>query len=449
MSGIAGVAARDRAADVIEMLEALSHRGRQGIQVFEAGDATLGAVAAAGKAPAWDAALGLVQDECGPGRFACARSGPGRLELRRDPLGAAPLYLGRTRDGALAFASEVRALLRVARDVRELPPGSRWADGRIQPGRPLALVPGRQDHPRQLAWELRTCLEAAVVRALARGGAGAWLSGGLDSSTLAALAQRNGARLHTFAGGLDGAGDLRFAREAADYLGTRHHQVTLTAARLKVVLPAVVASLESFDALLVRASVVNHLVAEVAADYVDAVFSGEGGDELFAGHAYLRELPIEQLPAELLDLASRLHNTALQRVDRSAARFGLAVHTCFLDPEVVALALAIPAEYKIRAGVEKWILREAMEGLLPAGVLARPKTRFWEGAGVESLLAELAEDEVSDDDFRRERRLANGWLLDSKEELLNYRYFRERFGDLRDLDWMGRTKDRPRAEAVG
>ena len=55
-------------------------------------------------------------------------------------------------------------------------------------------------------------------------------------------------------------------------------------------MPAVIYHLESFDALLVRSSITNYLVAQAAADFVPAVFSGEGGDELFAGYAYLKAL---------------------------------------------------------------------------------------------------------------------------------------------------------------
>ncbi len=140
----------------------------------------------------------------------------------------------------------------------------------------------------------------------------------------------------------------------------------------------------------------------------------------------------------------RLHNTALQRVDRCAYAHGLVPHVPFADLEFVRYALCIPAEYKIhRQGgtlVEKWILRRAFQGQLPDAVLWRPKAKFWQGAGVETLLAEHAEGSVTDADFRRERVLPNGWQLHSKEELFYYRIFREQFGEIPNLDWMGRTK---------
>jgi asparagine synthase (glutamine-hydrolysing) len=145
----------------------------------------------------------------------------------------------------------------------------------------------------------------------------------------------------------------------------------------------------------------------------------------------------------LVDITSRLHNTALQRVDRSASAHGLVAHVAFLDPEVVDYALRIPAELKIRDGVEKWILRRAMDGLLPESVLNRRKAKFWEGAGVGDLMAQHADERIGDDEFCRERRLPNGWTLNAKEELMYYRIFRDHFGDFADLSWMGRTKGAP------
>ena len=86
-----------------------------------------------------------------------------------------------------------------------------------------------------------------------------------------------------------------------------------------------------------------------------------------------------------------------------------------------------------------------MDGLLPERVLQRTKSKFWQGTGLGDLLARHAEEHVSDDEFQRERVLANGWTLNSKEELLYYRVFREQFGELPELSWMGRTKGAPQA----
>ena len=162
-----------------------------------------------------------------------------------------------------------------------------------------------------------------------------------------------------------------------------------------------------------------------------------------ADYEYLKSLPPEQLPAELVDITNRLHNTALQRVDRSASAHGLVAHVAFLDPEVVDYALRIPAELKIRDGVEKWILRRAMDGWLPESVLGRGKAKFWEGAGVGDLMAQHADEKIGDNAFGRERHLPNGWTLNTKEELMYYRHFKEHFGRLEDLSWMGRTKGAP------
>jgi asparagine synthase (glutamine-hydrolysing) len=187
----------------------------------------------------------------------------------------------------------------------------------------------------------------------------------------------------------------------------------------------------------------NYLVAKAAAEYVPAVFSGEGGDELFAGYEYLKTLDLADLSAELVDITNRLHNTALQRVDRCSSAFGTVAQVSFLDPDVVDYALKIPADLKLRNGVEKWVLREAMKGALPDAVLERPKAKFWEGAGVEDFLARHAERKISDAEFLNERQLRNGWCLNTKEELFYYRIFREYFGDFNDLAWLGRTKGSP------
>jgi asparagine synthase (glutamine-hydrolysing) len=439
MSGIAGIAQPGKQNDVKRMLDKIAHRGAE-TKIVETDRFTLGVT----QAHAQPAAIEQLQqmhvagDQAGEGHFALA--GGDDLVLKRDPLGVAPLYFGQTKDGVLCFASEVKGLLAQTRDIHELPPGHTFDGQQLEAYFQLENQPALEEPPESIARELRRRLEKAVEKNAGRGNVGAWLSGGLDSSSLAALARPHCQPFHTFTAGLAGAPDIEHAQYVAQFIHSVHHVMYVELDGLLAVLPEVIYYLESFDAWLVRSSIMNYLVAKVASDYVPAVFSGEGGDELFAGYEYLKTLDPAKLPEELIDITSRLHNTALQRVDRSASAHGTVAYTALLNPEVVDYALRIPVEYKLRAGVEKWILRQALAGALPTSVLERTKAKFWEGAGVEDLLARHAEEKVSDFDFELERRLPNGWILNSKEELLYYRIFREHFGTLGNLSWMGRTK---------
>lgn len=461
MAGIAGVAAGGQRKQVKGMLARMAHRGGAGSRIIEGDDATFGALwPRAQLAPTsatfrtravWDGGRPPLPDPEALGQirrpFALAVATPGGPFLARDRLGVCPLYYGRTGDGALCFASEVKALLPATCDVNEFPPGT-WLRGDGEPQAFAELEPGPplERDAEEIALGLRLRLERAVGQRIDSDVMGAWLSGGLDSSAMVALARPHVGLLHTFAAGLAGAPDLAYARQVAKALGTVHHEVVVTLDDMLTVLPDVIYHLESFDALLVRSSITNYLVAQRAAQHVTSAFSGEGADELFAGYRYLQKLEQDQLPAELAGITRRLHNTALQRVDRSAAAHGLVVYVPFLDPEVVDYAMRIPAGLKLRQrgrASEKWILRRALAGALPERVLWRHKAKFWQGAGVQDLLAQHAEETVSDADLQRERQLPNGWVLNSKEELMYYRVFRERFGALANLDWMGRSKSAP------
>jgi asparagine synthase (glutamine-hydrolysing) len=445
MSGIAGIARPGQIELVNQMLDKMLHRGRDWRETLESQGTTFGITGSKIQKSDWAEleSSNLIRDRAGQGHFAQAQVRPGGFVLSRGAVGVRPLYYGWTSDGAFCFASEMKGLLVATRDIHELPNGRSFDGTQMKKLTEIAVQTPEEGAPESFAVELRSRLEKAVEKRIGDGDVGAWLSGGLDSSAMAALARPHVEKLHTFAAGLPGAPDLEYARAVAEFIDSDHHECIVQPQEIFATLPDAIYALESFDALLVRSSVMNYLVARAASEFVPAVFSGEGGDELFAGYEYLKALDPADLCGELVDITKRLHNTALQRVDRCSSAFGTVAHVGFLDPDVLEYALKIPADLKLRNGVEKWVLREAMKGSLPDAVLQRPKAKFWEGAGVEDFLAQHAEQKISDGEFEHARRLPNGWLLNTREELFYYRIFREHFGEFDDLSWMGRTKGAP------
>jgi len=445
MAGIAGIARQGAEKEVAEMLEKMNHRGRAKSALFQAEGTTMGMI--------WNEVennivlkyldVESVADDQDPGHCASAKAEKGRFLFQRDELGVAPLYTGIDKHGSVCFSSEVKALLPFTDNVTEIPAGHR-SDGTSHKAYfELISVNPVSINPDLLAKQLRKNLDEAVKKCIRTEDTGSWLSGGIDSSTISALAARHLKKLKTFAAGLKGAPDLEFATETARFIKSEHHEVIVTMNDLVHSLPEVIYHLESFDALLVRSSIINFLVAKRASDYVADVFSGEGGDELFAGYEYLKTIPVDLLADELIKITKSLHNTAFQRVDRCASAHGIVAHIVFTNPEVVKLAFSIPVKYKINNNIEKWILRRAMEGSLPDQILKRPKEKFWEGAGVKELISEYAGNQISDKDFQHERRLPGGWLINTKEELYYYRIFTDHFGAGIDLSWMGRTSGSP------
>jgi asparagine synthase (glutamine-hydrolysing) len=256
------------------------------------------------------------------------------------------------------------------------------------------LEPGEDPEP---IWrELRLVLEAAVRKwMVADVEVGSFLSGGLDSSIIAALAARAIDRpLKTFSVGTPGSPDLAAARAVAEHIGSDHHELTFTAEDLAEVLPHVIYHLESADIDLVRSALPTHFATTLARRHVKAVLTGEGADELFAGyayhHAYARKP--RALADELTRSLGAMHNINLQRVDRITMAQGLEARTPFLDRDLIDFAQSIPAAVKMKvdettnATIEKWILRKACEDLLPAELVWRKKAQFDEGSGAVAAL---------------------------------------------------------------
>jgi asparagine synthase (glutamine-hydrolysing) len=275
---------------------------------------------------------------------------------------------------------------------------------------------------------------------------GVSLSGGLDSSIVSMIASRETPGLHSFVVGVEGGEDLEASRLMADTLGTQHHEYIYNEQDMLKVLPDVVYYLESFDPALVRSAIPNYMLAEMASDYVKVMLTGEGADELYAGYSYLQrfEQP-DSLQKELVYITEALHNTNLQRGDRMSMAHGLEARVPFLDVESVSMALSLPSEWKLQddSRPAKSLLRRAFEGYLPDEIVYRPKMKFSKGAGSSDILAERADEKVSDGEFREEtERLQQDWdyTLPNKEALLYYKMLRENYQDEWIMPNMGRSR---------
>lgn len=365
------------------------------------------------------------------GMFAlCVVSAEGEFLVARDRYGLKPLYWGR-RGRSLYFASEMKALVNRCEGIEPFPPGHYFhsSEGlvcyREKEQEEKAISPTSLN---EACLRLRTILQKSVAKCLpARGKIGILLSGGLDSSIVAAMACSLGAEVKSFAVGHEKSLDLIYARKVAQSLGLEHHEYIYKPEELKSILPKVIYHLESFDWSLVPSAVANYLATRSVREHgLDYVLMGEGGDELFGGYHYLKTKSPQEQINEMENLLKAGHSMGFQRVDRMTSAHGLICNLPFMDYELIRLATSLPVEWKISPeGTEKWILREAFRTDLPEEIINRRKDEFSQGSGMAEMMAQMIASEITDEEFTRERQVTPEVTLYSKEELYYYRIFRQ------------------------
>jgi len=342
-----------------------------------------------------------------------------RYLIARDPIGVMPLYYGRDENGMLWVASELKAIEPQCVQVQAFPPGHSLDsnDGEIR----RWYQPSWREYDNATTpanpTDLRQTLETAIHRQLMCDVPyGVLLSGGLDSSLVASIAQRYSdkriesddrdqawwPRLHSFAIGLQDSPDLAAARIAAEAIGTQHHEFHYTVDEGLDALADVIRHIETFDVTTIRASTPMFLLARrIKAMGIKMVLSGEGADEIFGGYLYFHKAPNAQaFHEETVRKIEKLHQFDCLRANKSMAAWGVEARVPFLDLEFVDYAMSMDPAAKMAGDgkPEKGVLREAGRGLLPEEILWRQKEQFSDGVGYGWIdaLKDHAEAQVSD-----------------------------------------------------
>jgi len=322
----------------------------------------------------------------------------------RDAIGITPLYTGWGLDGSIWFASEMKALNDDCERFECFPPGhiyssklggyKRW----YNPPWYSEDIPSTPYDP----LVLREAFEKAVLKRLMTDVPfGVLLSGGLDSSLVAAVASRYlagtevarqwGAKLHTFCIGLQGSPDLKAAKEVADYLGSFHHEFDFTVQEGIDAIEEVIYHVETYDVTTIRASTPMFLMSrKIKSLGVKMVLSGEGSDEIFGGYLYFHKAPNkEELHRETCRKIKSLHLYDCLRANKSTSAWGVEARVPFLDKEFINISMGIDPEWKMvrpdLGRIEKWVLRKAFDDAenpyLPKHILYRQKEQFSDGVG--------------------------------------------------------------------
>lgn len=342
-----------------------------------------------------------------------------KVFLGRDSYGVRPLFKLLTDDGFLAICSEAKGLIDLKHSMTSspkidpFPPGhyevfDLKASGKVAS---VELMKFRnfKDEPHHVVCDsleklqegpdretvkrnIRLLFENAVrKRLMAHRRIGCLLSGGLDSSLVAATLiklmkeKKVPYPLQTFAIGMEDSPDLQAARKVANYIGSEHHEIIFDAEEGIQAVDEVIFTLETYDITTVRASVGMYLISKYIRKKTDSVviFSGEGSDELTQGYIYFHKAPSPEEAAEDSErLLRELYLFDVLRADRTTAAHGLELRVPFLDHRFTAYYLSLPPELRMpKNGVEKYLLREAFEdsNLLPKDILWRPKEAFSDG----------------------------------------------------------------------
>ncbi|KAL4819092.1 hypothetical protein BDW67DRAFT_155205 [Aspergillus spinulosporus] len=373
-----------------------------------------------------------------------------RVVAARDPIGICSFYIGWSSEtpGAVYFASELKSLHPVCDKIEAFPPGhvfdsksgefSRyfqpsWWDPTNIPSAPVDYKAIRESLTRSVRKRLMAEVPYGVL-----------LSGGLDSSLVASIAQRETLRmqkassgvkseangelvgiddenelstvnsfqqLQSFSIGLPGAPDTEAAMEVAKFLGTKHHALTFTIEDGLNALSDVIYHLETYDVTTIRASTPMYLLSrKIKGLGVKMVLSGEGSDEIFGGYLYFHAAPNkEEFHKETVRRVKNLHLADCLRANKSTSAWGLEARVPFLDKAFIETSMSVDPQEKMitKDRIEKYILRKAfdtsdepdVEPYLPDKILWRQKEQFSDGVGYSWIdgLKDHAELHVTDE----------------------------------------------------
>ncbi|WP_375322023.1 asparagine synthase B [Aliivibrio logei] len=340
--------------------------------------------------------------------------------IGRDHIGIIPMYHGYDEHGNYYVASEMKALVPVCKSISEFPPGHFYSSKDVEPTRYYLRdwmeYDAVKDNPTSKD-DLKQALEDAVKRQLMTDVPyGVLLSGGLDSSITSAVAKKFAAmrieddqqsqawwpQLHSFAVGLEGAPDLKAAREVADQIGTVHHEMTYTIQEGLDAIRDVIYHIETYDVTTIRASTPMYLLGrKIKAMGIKMVLSGEGADEIFGGYLYFHKAPNKkEFHEETVRKLLALNMFDCARANKSLAAWGVEGRVPFLDKEFIDVAMRLNPQDKMcgNGKMEKHILRECFEDDLPAAIAWRQKEQFSDGVGYSWIdtLRETAEAKVTD-----------------------------------------------------
>ena len=394
----------------------------------------------------------------------------------RDPIGIRPLYYGYDSNGVILFASEPKNLVGLAGKIMPFPPGCFYEDGQFvryaDAADPLGQKASSSEYSddtnckasvteKETAQQpsieqycsdgikqycsddietacanIREKLIAGVKKRLVSDSkVGFLLSGGLDSSLVCAIAAKECQHpIKTFAIGMcEDAIDLKYARQAADFIGSDHTEVYMTPEEVTSTLEKLIELLGTYDITTVRASMGMYLVCKAIHEMTDirVILTGEISDEIF-GYKYTDFAPsAEAFQQEAEKRVRELHMYDVLRADRCISVNSLEARVPFGDLDFVSYVMRLDPQMKLNTyGKGKYLLRHAFEGCgyLPDEILWREKAAFSDAVGhsMVDYLKEYAETQYTDEEFRKRCELYTHARPFTKESLL-YRDIFEKY----------------------
>ncbi|WP_462167639.1 asparagine synthetase B family protein [Pseudoalteromonas sp. GB43] len=305
------------------------------------------------------------------------------LYLLRDHIGKKPLFYGRA-DNNLFVVSELKAL----QDIEwfeQVPLGISQLE--LTSGK-LTLI---AEHPELVTTKLNLAMamEKAVIKRLPKQPVGIFLSGGLDSSIIAALAHQYHKNITYFVLGNPDSPDVVMVKKLVNHLGIKRvNYIPLpTEQELPTLIAKIVRATESYNPSFISNGLATYLLADSAhKEGLKVVLTGEGADELFAGyHEMLSEDEWQSIRSNLIN---DMRFTELRRLDKCSMANSIEARCPFLDRTVKSIADTLEHKNFYSYGQNKVALRDTFGHLLPVEIADRKKTSFDVGSGIRKLVVE-------------------------------------------------------------